>query len=301
MKISYATNYKHYALLGDTLGESLETIKEIGFGAICPDEVGFLPEERQKYIHDIKVESGRQGIHLSYLHLPYVVDAHSDVFLGEEFFSKTLDVINMAVEMGIKDVVVHPFTPFKYQFYSNAQKFDYEGIREFCEEVNFTFFRRLQPYLLKAGLRCAIENMYTTDEDFREQMPSCCCTAEEWIKYIDTLGEPYCACFDLGHANLVLRDNEKILQLVRNMGSRIKVLHINDNYAKWFKIGDWHQLPGVGDTDLIGFAKALKEVGFDGDLNFEVMVTTRNRDICIAQLKYIKAIGDVMIKESGLS
>lgn len=301
MNVGFYTNYKHFGLLGNSVTEALGVISEIGFGSIAPDEYGFSPSEKDNYLKEVREGACKYGLNLSYFHLPFVIEVHSDVFLGDEFFNKVLEYIDMAVELGVKYVVAHPFTPEKYQFYKHDEKFDYEPIREFCEEVNLKFFRRLQPYLLKAGLRCAIENLFTTDEDYREQLPSACCTSSEWKKYIDTLGDPYCACLDTGHANLALRDNGKLFQLVRDMGHRIEVLHINDNYAKWLKIGDWHQLPGVGDIDMIEFAKVLKEIGYNGDLNFEVIINARNRDFCIAQLKYIKAVGDIMIAEGGLS
>lgn len=298
INLSTALSYRGLKLFRD-IDEAFAILKSIGFDAICPPEDGFLESERDVYIAQILKASKKHGIEINTLHSPIICEVPTKEFLSQHFFDITIEHIQMAKKMGCKHIVIHPFMPFKDEFFKADEKFDYKKVRHICEEVTFTYFNRIKPYIIDAGLICAIENLYTTDNYYREQISSCCSETDEWIKYIDTLGESFCACLDTGHANLTDRSDEKIIKKVYDLGSRLQVLHINDNYGKWFKIGDFHQLPFVGDIDLIGFAKALKGINYSFDFNFEVIISTRDRKLYIEQLKYLKAAADIIFKESN--
>ena len=281
--------------LFSNLDEYFSTLKACGFGAVCPDEsppAGYGNE----YYDDLLKASKKSGVKINMIHLPYVVEVRSEVFLGKEFFEKTKKFIGIAERLGCKYAVVHPLQAWKYEFFRPEEKFDYDLIRSFCEEVNFEFFRKIGPYAVDAGIGLAIENVFTTDEEYREQLPSCCSDFDEWIKYIDELGEGFCACLDTGHANLTDRDNDKINLKAEKLGQRLKTLHIHENYAKFLKYGDFHQFPFNGDLDLISFAKTLKKIGYDGDFNYEVLFAKADKDVFVSQLKYLKAATDYIYK-----
>jgi sugar phosphate isomerase/epimerase len=186
--------------------------------------------------------------------------------------------------------------PWKREFFPPEKKFDYSVIQKRCEEINFEFFKKLQPYALDTGVELAIENIYTSDAEFREQCPSGCSRADEWIKYIDTLGKGFCACLDTGHANLTDKDDKKLNETVERLGERLKTLHVNQNYGKFSNYGDFHQPPLLGDIDLVSFAKTLKKTGYKGDFNYEVVLSTVDKELFLAELKYLKIYTDYLYK-----
>lgn len=277
------------------IDELFKTLKEIGFDAVCPDEIA--PQgDYEEYISSLNAASRKHGIKINMLHLPIVCEVPSDVFLGKKYVDDVIDHIGMAEKLGCKYAVVHPLMPWKHEFFPPEKKFDYSLIRKKCKEINFEFFNKIRSYARNAGIELAIENVYTTDSEYREQLTSCCSEADEWISYIDELGEGFCACFDTGHANLTDRDDAKIIKKAEALGKRIKALHINQNYGKFLKFGDFHQFPFMGDIDLVAFAKTLKKIGYDGDFNYEVLFTKNNKAVYIEQLKYLKIATDEIYK-----
>ena len=84
---------------------------------------------------------------------------------------------------------------------------------------------------------------------------------------IDTLnqmhGPHFAACIDTGHAVVAQKDPE---EMIRILGHRIKVLHIQDNLG----VRDEHLIPTEGKIDWKAVAIALGDVGYRGTFNFEV-------------------------------
>ncbi|MBR2498733.1 MAG: sugar phosphate isomerase/epimerase [Clostridia bacterium] len=277
------------------LDEAFKTLKEIGFDAVCPSES--IPNgNKEEYISNLNSASKKHGLKINMLHLPMVCEVPTEVFLSKEYFDDVIYHINLAEKIGCKYAVAHPHMPWKREFFAPEQKFDYSVIQKRCEEINFEFFSKLQPYAINAGLEIAIENIYTTDSEFKEQLTSGCSNTDEWIKYIDTLGKGFCACLDTGHANLTDRDDAKLNQKVEDLGSRLKTLHVNQNHGKFSPYGDFHQEPFSGDIDLISFAKTLKKTGYKGDFNYEVELSCAGKEVFIEQLKYLKIATDVIYK-----
>lgn len=278
------------------LDEAFKNLKEIGFDAVCPSE-GILNGDKDGYIKSLKDASKKHGLKINVLHFPILCEVHSSEYLSKKYFDEMVYYIDVAEKMGCKYGVVHPLMPWKREFFADKQtKFDYSIIRNRCEEINFEFFNKLKPYVLNSGLELALENIYTSDMEYKEQLTSGCSDTDEWIKYIDTLGKGFCACLDTGHANLTDRDNDKINQKVIDLGSRLKTLHVNDNTGKFSNYGDFHLLPFEGDIDMISFAKTLKKIGYTGDFNYEVALSIASKEIFLSQLKYLKTATDLIYK-----
>ena len=77
------------------------------------------------------------------------------------------------------------------------------------------------------------------------------------------------ACLDLGHAHINGWYEYDVADAIRMVGKRIKVIHVHDN----FRSDDHHIEPYRGTIDWPGVMKALKEVGFEGDLNYEMIIS----------------------------
>ncbi len=277
------------------LDEAFKTLKEIGYDAVCPSES--IPNgDRQGYIDALKSASKKHGLKINMLHLPIVCEVPTEVFLGEKFFKEMVEYIDLAEKIGCQYAVVHPHMPWKKEFFPPEKKFDYSLIRNRCEEINFEFFKRLQPYAVDAGIELAIENIYTSDAEFREQLISGCSDVDEWTHYIDTLGKGFCACLDTGHSNLTHHDDSVLNQTVEKLGGRLKTLHVNQNYGKFCNYGDFHYPPTLGDIDLVSFAKTLQKTGYKGDFNYEVAFSTVDKELFLAQLNYLKIYTDYLYK-----
>ena len=75
-------------------------------------------------------------------------------------------------------------------------------------------------------------------------------------------------CMDTGHSNKAMRfnNNPTPADVIRRLGSDIKVLHLNDNDT----LTDQHKIPLTGCIDWVDVLDALKEIGYDGVYNMEL-------------------------------
>ena len=110
------------------------------------------------------------------------------------------------------------------------------------------------------GLKIAIENGTNME---KEVTP----TIDELIKIVDYYNNLYNKevlgiCFDFGHANVAKLNiyNELI-----NIGNRLKVTHIHDNYGS-----DTHNFPYDGTINWNLVNKGLNDINYLGELTLEV-------------------------------
>ena len=128
-------------------------------------------------------------------------------------------------------------------------------------------------------------------------MEGTCADPKEACWYVDTLNEYageelFGICLDTGHLQLTKRS---AAEYIHTVGSRLKILHLHENDA----IGDLHQMPytfGGSRTDGLDWqelAHALKDIGFDGTLNFETFPCMNSFPLGMedAVLKTIHEIG----------
>jgi len=85
---------------------------------------------------------------------------------------------------------------------------------------------------------------------------------EEVKEVIDEVDSPWLgACFDTGHGNIYSEVREQIEAL----GNRLLTFHMQDNEGR----ADQHMQPPYGTVDWEGFGKALRSVGFEGQVLVE--------------------------------
>ena len=77
-----------------------------------------------------------------------------------------------------------------------------------------------------------------------------------------------CTCIDTGHVNKAMRfnNNPTPAKFIREMGSSVKCLHLNDNNT----LTDQHKPPKTGIIDWDDVLGALDEIGYDGVYNLEL-------------------------------
>ena len=197
----------------------------------------------------------------------------------------------------IRDTVEAGFTVLDFPFHSKMATFLNDGedwktpIREYRA---LGYLTPLAHIAVESGVGMAIENMVDRVlVPFRRY----CSTAENLRTVIDsvrvTVSDPgrIGACLDTGHANACGLDH---YAAVKVLGSRLKMLHVNDNGG----LADDHIPPFTGTVKWDRLMQGLKEIGFPGDLNYEVRSSTIPGDAVearVAYVAYLQAIGKYMI------
>ena len=136
-----------------------------------------------------------------------------------------------------------------------------------CDErfdMNMEFFGKLIPRAKNLGIKIAIENMWGRHKDEPSRIvKDVCSDAAELIRYIDALpSDIVCACLDVGHSGLV---GESADEMALALGDRLLSLHIHDNDF----YHDEHTLPYLGKINFPAFIKALRRIGYKGDITLE--------------------------------
>ena len=164
--------------------------------------------------------------------------------------------IRLCQEVGCKYLVVHGI----------SRRPDMtDMMREEMLEMNLALYERMIPVLKETEVVVCLENLFRSKNG--RIYPGVCSDPYECIYLIDTLNEKagkkcFGLCFDTGHLNLLDGDMEGYLKL---LGKRVCALHIHDNYGKL----DDHKMPYNGTICWESFCRALREIGYEGTLNFE--------------------------------
>ena len=199
------------------------------------------------------------------------------------------DVIKKCIELtaylGSKYIVVHPI-------HNSALPFEKE------KEINIEFYSGLIDDARRHGVIICLENMWSYHSEARIY-EGACTSPYEASDYIDTLNdiageELFAFCFDVGHANICGRHMQNTLRI---LGKRVKALHIHDtdgerdNHAVPYSFSSASAKPF---TDYEGFLAGLRDIGYEGDLNFEVHYAFNSfpKATHPALFGLIKAIGD---------
>lgn len=143
--------------------------------------------------------------------------------------------------------------------------FDANISRKETLELNKRLFDQLFEDLERHNVEACLENMFRDRNG--KAMASACAHPHEALEYVNALNEMAGAkrvsfCFDTGHALLASLD---IYQTIVDLAPILTTLHIHDNDG----IGDLHRMPWNGAIDWERFARALRDINYQGVLSFE--------------------------------
>ena len=254
-----------------TMLEAVEFFHNVGFEAF---DINFSatiynpPKKVREYILDGDVDGNideignrcaQYGIKINTSHLPFFKYAKKDEITEDEynynqsFVYRSLDA---AIKLGVKWTVVHMTSDVDAA---------YSYIRPLCE------------YSTPHGLGLAIENV-----------PSASLEAlSETVDRLKNEGYLVGVCYDTGHANVAgLNQREAI----HTLGSRIKMLHVHDNFGK-----DQHQPPFCGTINWNDVMLSLAEIGYNGDFNLEVNATSIPESARFEHAKYLISVSKHLI------
>ena len=237
-------------------------------------------EKLLEYYRPVKEAVKKHGIQLVMAHAPFptISSAHPDH--NEYVTTSIIKIIAICGYLGIPNLVVHPNTsPNRTQEW----------------ELNMEMYPKLIPAAKEHNVKICLENLFNWE--YGHGVRRACADADEACRYIDALNEIagtdiFGFCYDVGHANLL---GSNIYEDLTRLGHRLTVLHIHENNGHL----DSHCIPYTqksnynNTTNWDGFLRGLKEIGYDGPLNFETSAALIGvpKPLVPEMLKLICAIG----------
>lgn len=234
----------------------------------------------RKEVEKIGEYAASRGVAFSQSHLPYA-DWFSDALAPEiaAFTESLIDRCLAASSMlSVPWAVMHPGVP--------------------RDETDFT--RRNLEFLsprvetaARLNVGVALENIETPARGALRTAPDP--SIARLAALIDAFRDPRVgACYDFGHANLFSDDHRGNLNA---LGARVKALHVHDNHGA----EDEHLLPFFGRIDWKSAMAGLSDIGYAGDLTYEIQEFGRNlpKHLKCAAVDLSVAVGRELINYAG--
>lgn len=257
MRISTTTDYLAERADDHT---ALECLAQIGFDAVDFSLYRYLADDKMFSDGSYKTffEAVYQTAEQNQIAIEQVHSVYPTYTFNKEQDAKLFDLLIKSLEitsvLHSRFLVIHPPIPAKCRY-------DYG--REEARRLAVDFYKRLEPYAQKYGVKIALENMFNYDPIKKKICPTICSTAEEMACIIDELGQDsFVACLDIGHANLTGDTPEHMIKVLQN---RLQLLHVHDNDG----ISDLHTAPFSGKINWEKVCGALKGTGYSGAFSFE--------------------------------
>ncbi len=257
MKISTQTGsfMKHFS---DR--ETVDILFDAGFDAIdysffdvqrCNPDVS--DEKHKKRFTELRKYAEDKGLYFNQSHAPHPSSLTDEAFTKRRF-DELITSLKNSSHLGVRNIIIHPLQHLRYYTGENT---------EALYEMNLKFYARLIPYCEEYNITICTENMWQCYGDSSKIWDSTCSRAEEFVRYIDGIGSPYVkACVDIGHTVLV---GENPVKMIKALGNRVAALHVHDNDGT----RDEHTVPFHGIVKWNEVAKALKDIGYDGEITLE--------------------------------
>lgn len=299
LTISVQTGNWFDKLFGEAkVDEAFAFIKECGFEAMdynldhnhTPTQINngqrsvFLDQPMEtilEYYRPVKEAIEKHGIGFVMAHAPFPSNSAEHPDFDEDVVTSIKKTIMICGYLNIPNLVVHPIT---------------RAIRAEEWEMNMALYPKLISVAKENNVKICLENMFNWAGGHGTRRA--CANIEEACRYIDALNEiageeRFGFCYDVGHANILGNNMHKDIKM---LGRRLTVLHIHENDGRV----DLHCIPytyKVGlknTTDWEGFLTGLKEIGYEGPLNFEIFAALEDvpAPLVPEMLKFIHKIGE---------
>lgn len=241
--------------------ESMRRCKAAGFDvldlnmcAMWAGKTEFNNDDWMFQADKVREEAEKLGVVFSQSHPPYRPHKfpHFEKEEEEKYFNEiTRRSIIISGMMGVKWAVLHPVTSIE----------NGEYILEHDIASNREVFDPVIELAVKENVGIAFENM--CDRDNKRRFGT---STTELKALIDSYNcDNVGACWDIGHGNRVYYDS---VRPIREMGKYIKALHVDDNHGGT----DEHLVPFMGTIKWEEVMKALKDIGYEGDFVYEIII-----------------------------
>ena len=239
--------------------DGLKMIKDAGFDCVDYSFYAFkadsnvLGDGYMDYAKDIRAHLDEIGLVCSQAHAPYIVGYDATFDLSDMNYRAVVHSIEAAAVLGAKNIIVHSIAIPK-----NVKDVSFW-------ELNQKYYKTLIPFAEKAGICIAVENLYNYD-DKRKCFVGRLGNPKDLTAFVKEVDSPWVvACVDVGHASISGYEPEDFISGMD--GNVLKAIHIHDGDYQ----GDRHTLPYLGNFNWTAILTALKNVGFEGELNFEII------------------------------
>lgn len=239
-------------------------------------------DDWESYVDSLTDLGKRYGITYTQSHLPYydIFNPSNDqekVKVMETLIERS---IIASAKLGIRWTVTHPGT-----VYTAGPDM------EISKQKNIEYYSKHVELARKNGIGIALENDFEYKSAPYQHIY--CANIYELRDLVDAFGDPEYvgACYDFGHANLTGGFHRQNLTI---LGQRLKAVHVQDNKG----LSDEHLLPFHGNTDWKDAMATLAEIGYEGDLTYEIQEWGRfyPKELKGLMIEYSLKVGDVLIK-----
>ncbi|MBE6597067.1 MAG: sugar phosphate isomerase/epimerase [Ruminococcaceae bacterium] len=261
----------------DTFGmkESFDVYAQVGMQGMDfnTDVAEYYTDEHDKqFYYDLRDYARSKGITICQAHAPFP-SSYVEEDKTEKRFYEIVQGMKNASYLGAPMIVVHACSHLDYSVEGNAEK---------LYRFNLDFYRRLIPYAREIGIKIAIENAGRVTAD-----PEILC------KLYDELNDPvFTICFDVGHCLLYGYDPSESIKM---LGDRLVngCTHIHDNFGD----ADSHTLPYYGAVNWDEVMKALADIDYKGDLNYEASGFLKRlpKELYLDGFAYMAKVGHYLI------
>ena len=245
--------------------ESMKRLKDVGFDAVDLNisDAGkpfyrLADPDWREWLDQVIALSRALRLPMTQAHAPFynaLVPENEKAPVWEPMIRRSIEAAGIA---GIPWIVMHPGTyPDDRVTFSESRRRNYEYYMPCLELAE------------RSGTGIAIENMADdTPTGHRRPLGLYGTTAAELCELVDSFKTDNVGiCWDFGHAHLMGIDQREALRM---MGGRLKATHVADNSGK----RDDHILPFQGTVDWRRILPVLSEIGYQGDLTFEIHNST---------------------------
>lgn len=245
--------------------DSMRRLKTVGFDAVDLNisDAGksffrLADDDWREWIDDIIALSKELDLPITQSHAPFYNAIEPESPKAAVWEPMIKRAIEASGKIGIPWVVMHPGTypDDSYEFKESKRR-------------NYEYFMPYLELATKYGCGIAIENM--ADNIIRTYLrPSAvyCSRHVDLVDLVDSFHTDNVGiCWDFGHAQLMGLDQREAL---RYMGKRLKATHVADNSG----YNDDHIMPFQGTVDWRKILPVLSEIGYEGDLTFEIHNST---------------------------
>lgn len=237
--------------------KAIVMMKKAGFDCIdytfclhnVEDETEALDEHYQEYAKFVRRLLEENDMTCNQAHAPFRVQYGESLDESNPEYLKIVRSIESAAIMGAKCIVVHSIRV---------------PTAEDIFEYNYKFYKSLEPYCEKFDIQIGIENLFMRDAKSKS-IRGRFYTPEQLKAMLERLNSPwFVICIDLGHAGVTGYEPQ---DLIRRFDKKtLRALHVHDTeYTE-----DSHTLPYAGKFDWAEITKALKDIGYEGDMTLEI-------------------------------
>ena len=267
--------------------KAIEMIKEAGFDALdysfcSAEETVCLIDDYKEYAQKLRDHMDIVGIVCNQAHAPFRLSRFDALNEAEPHYLEIARSIESAAILGSECIVVHPIYIPVVEIHNGMT----------YEEYNKLFYKSLEPYCKKFGIKIAVENMFYFDEK-RKCRRGMLHTMDEIRDMIESINSPYfIGCLDIGH--IAITSSQEPEKFIEKMDSSIiRALHVHGNDYTF----DNHQLPYIFDTNWENVMQALKKAKYEGDLTYEICTFLKRfpSELSLEALKFAAVVGRHLI------